>query len=192
METMSWFTENPYRPLVLIILAQNNGAPLDEMNLAGRAGLMHQQVTGEAIETALMIKQIIDLEQEGFIQRASDGFRWEMTDLGILVSRQWVPGDIEPLQTGPLESADIRAWRDRIIQSMDYDAELAERAAIGQEEWLLTQSQRLVEMHVLNRVLGEQKMPEWLIEMRDRARRGADVDAPAAVEVDEPPTTLEE
>lgn len=166
MEIMGWFTSNPYRPLVLIVLAQNNGEPLDEMNIASRAGLMNQHMTGEVVETAVMIKQINDLEERGFIERANDGFRWVMTDLGVLVSRQWVPGDIEPREDGPLSEQATRAWRDRVITFMDHDAKLAETAGLDQGEWLMTQSQRLVEMHVLNRVLGEEKMPEWLANMR--------------------------
>ncbi len=167
METMAWFTSNQFRPLVLIVLAQNNGAPLDEMNVAGRAGLLHQQMTGDVVETAIMVKQIIDLEEAGYIQRASDGFRWEMTDLGTLVSRQWLPGDIEPQTGDALSPEEIRTWRDRVITFMEHDAELAERAGIATDEWIMTQSQRLVEMHVLNRVLGEQRMPQWLTDMRE-------------------------
>jgi hypothetical protein len=166
MEVMTWFTANPYRPLVVIVLAQNNGEPLDEMNLASRAGLMNQQMTGETVETAVMIKQVVDLDEGGYIKRADDGFRWELTDLGILVSRQWAPGDVEPRESGPLDQAAVRAWRDRVITFMDHDAKLAKSAELDRSEWLMTQSQRLVEMHVLNRVLGEEKMPEWLEEMR--------------------------
>ncbi len=166
MEIMGWFTSSPYRPLVLIVLAQNNGDPLDEMNLASRAGLMNQHMTGEAVETAIMINQINELESQNFIERSDDGFRWVMTNLGVLVSRQWVPGDIEPREEGPLEQSAVRSWRDRVLAFMDHDAKLAESAGIEQGEWLMTQSQRLVEMHVLNRVLGEEKMPEWLATMR--------------------------
>lgn len=166
MEIMGWFTSSPYRPLVLIILAQNNGEPLDEMNLASRAGIMNQHMTGEAVETAVMIKQVNDLEEHGFIERAGDGFRWQMTDMGVLVSRQWVPGDIEPRGNEALGEQEVREWRDRVITFMDHDAQLAESAGIEQGEWIMTQSQRLVEMHVLNRVLGEEKMPEWLMNMR--------------------------
>jgi hypothetical protein len=169
METMAWFTSNQFRPLILISLAQNNGAPLDEMNLAGRAGLLHQQMTGNVVETAVMIKQVIDLEEAGYIQRAPDGFRWEMTDLGTLVSRQWLPGDIEPESAEALKPEEVRLWRDRVITFMEHDAELANRAGISRDEWVMTQSQRLVEMHVLNRVLGEQRMPQWLMEMREEA-----------------------
>lgn len=175
METMAWFNENQYRPLVLIVLAQANGAPMDEITLASQAGLLHQRVTGQPVETAIMIKQIIDLEQGGYLRRASDGFRWEMTELGTLVSRQWAGLDIEPRTEGPLDHDEVRAWRDRIIEVMEFDAELAERAGIQRDEWLLTQSQRLVEMHVLNRVLGEQRMPKWLEKMRaEGLERAAD------------------
>jgi len=168
METMAWFSESQYRPLVLIVLAQANGAPMDELALASQAGLLHQQVTGRPVETAIMIKQIVDLEERGYIRRASDGFRWEMTELGTLVSRQWAGLDIEPRTEGPLDHDEVRAWRDRVIEVMEHEAGLAEQAGISRDEWVLTQSQRLVEMHVLNRVLGEQRMPKWLVEMREQ------------------------
>lgn len=177
MESMAWFAESPFRPLVLIALAQSNGAPVDEISLASQAGLLHQQVAGQPVETAVMIKQIIDLEERGYIQRASDGFRWEMTDLGMLISRQWAGLDIEPRTVGALDQDDVRAWRDRVITVMEHEAELAERAGIERDEWVMTQSQRLVEMHVLNRVLGEQRMPNWLQELRERgAARMAEAD----------------
>lgn len=166
MDIMTWFTADPGRPLAMIVLAQHDGAALDEMNLASQAGLLHQQITGEAIETARMLKYIVDLEREGFIERDEGGFRWQMTKLGVLVSRQWVGGNIEPSVQGALPESEVRAWRDRIIAVMDHDAQLAEEAGIERTEWILTQSQRLVEMHVLNRVLGEQKMPDWLETMR--------------------------
>ena len=174
MQTMAWFTESPYRPLVLIVLAQNNGAPLDEMNLASRAGLLNQQMTGDIVETAVMIKQVTDLEAGGYIARADDGFRWQMTSLGILVSRQWVGGDVEPREEGPLDHDAVRAWRDRVIQFMDHDAQLAAEAGIDQSEWVMTQSQRLVEMHILNRVVGEEKMPDWLVNMRSGSHEPSD------------------
>jgi hypothetical protein len=177
MDIMAWFAGDPGRPLVLIVLAQNNGASLDEMSLAGRAGLLHQQMTGEVVETALMVKHIIDLESGGFIERDAGGFRWQMTSLGVLVSRQWVAGDVEPREQGALAESEIRAWRDRIITVMDHDAQIAEEAGVDRNEWVLTQSQRLVEMHVLNRVLGEHKMPEWLNLMRAEGQQRLDTQA---------------
>jgi hypothetical protein len=113
-----------------------------------------------------LIKQISDLAENGFVERSEDGFRWQMTDLGTLVSRQWAPGRVEPQVPGPLEEAEVRGWRDRVIEFMDLDARLAESAGIPKEEWIMTQSQRLVEMHVLNRVLGEEALPDWLGKMR--------------------------
>ncbi|MFW6074666.1 MAG: hypothetical protein ACOC9Y_03670 [Chloroflexota bacterium] len=167
METMNYIASDPGRPAILIVLAQNNGAPLDEYNLATRAGMFHQQLSGQAVETAIMVKHIIDLGNEGFITRAEDGYKWEMTPLGILVSRQWVPGNIEPETDEPLTTEQIREWRDRIIKMMDYDVGLAEEAGVPKDQWLMTQSQRLTELVVLNKVLGEQEIPEWLRKMRD-------------------------
>jgi len=166
IQIMNWLMDSPHRPLVLIVLAQNNGQPLDEINLAARAGLLNQQVTGEVVETAVMVKQVLDLEAEGYVEHASDGFRWQMTDLGMLASRQWAPGEIGPQVAGPLEAAEIRGWRDRVIEVMDHDAKLAEKVGIDKQEWIMTQSQRLVELQVLNRVLGEESLPEWLVRMR--------------------------
>ncbi|MEZ4569398.1 MAG: hypothetical protein R2849_03560 [Thermomicrobiales bacterium] len=46
---------------------------------------------------------------------------------------------------------------------MDADAKLAEEAGVDQQEWFMSQSQRMIEMHVLNRILGEDKLPDWLV-----------------------------
>jgi hypothetical protein len=78
-----------------------------------------------------------------------------------------LPGDIEPESSDALKPEEVRLWRDRVIAFMEHDAELAERAGISRDEWVMTQSQRLVEMHVLNRVLGEERMPQWLVDMRE-------------------------
>lgn len=177
METMNYVAADPGRPAVLIVLAQNNGAPLDEYNLATGAGMFHQQLAGTAVETSIMVKHIIDLGEEGFLRRAEDGFKWEMTPLGILVSRQWVPGNIEPETEDPLDESQIREWRDKIIQMMDYDAGLAEEAGIPSDQWLMTQSQRLTELVVLNKVLGEQEIPQWLRKMREEGIMGGDIPA---------------
>ena len=94
-----------------------------------------------------------------------------MTALGILASRQWVPGDVEPPGTDELSIEDVRIWRDRVVMLLDHDAELAEQAEIQREELIAIQSPRLAELHILNRVLGEQAMPNWLMAMRGRCRR---------------------
>lgn len=167
MEVMSYIAAEPARPAILIVLAQNNGAPLDEYNLASRAALLHQSLAGQPVEMAVMVKHIIDLGEQGFIERAEDGYRWQMTPLGVLTSRQWVPGEIEPESNEPLSHDEVRAWRDRILQFMDHDVELAEQAGIPREEWLMTQSRRLTELVVLNKVLGEQEIPNWLRQMRE-------------------------
>lgn len=177
METMNYIASEPGRPLILIVLAQNNGASLDEMNLATSAGMLHQQVTGHVVETAIMVKHIIDLSNEGYIERDEGGFKWRMTPLGTLVSRQWVPGEIEPEGTEPLSPDEIRAWRDRVLKMMEFDAELAEQAQVPPEELLLTQSRRLYELHILNRVLGDQEIPDWLREMRDASGMFDDLQA---------------
>lgn len=166
MDVMRWFTSNTYHPLIAIVLAQNDGEPMDELNLAGRAAIMNQQMTGEVIETAVVVKHIMDLAEKGFLERAPDGFRWQLTDLGLLVSRQWAPGNVEPAEQGPLDHDAVRGWRNRVIEMMDSDAELAKKVGIDQQEWMMTQSQRMVELHVLNRILGEDALPNWLVRMR--------------------------
>lgn len=177
METMNYIASEPGRPLILIVLAQNNGASLDEMNLAASAGMLHQQVTGHVVETAIMVKHIIDLSNGGFIERDEGGFKWQMTPLGTLVSRQWVPGEIEPEGFEPLSPDEIRGWRDRVLQMMELDADLAKQANIPPEELLLTQSRRLTELHILNRVLGDQEIPDWLKELRDAGLMPDDLQA---------------
>lgn len=163
MEIMSWITESPFRPLVLIVLAQEHDTPVDEFNIARQVGMIHQQMSGETVETAVIVKQVRDLEREGYVELAQDGFKWQLTDLGLIVSRQWAPGNYEPEEEGPLGFNAIRVWRDRIVAAIDADVRIAREAGIDGSEWLMTQSQRLVEMHVLNRVLGEQKAPDSLI-----------------------------
>lgn len=177
METMSYVAAEPARPAILIVLAQNDGAPLDEVNLATSAGFLHQSLTGQAVETAVMVKHITDLGKEGFIERSEDGYRWQMTALGKLTSRQWVPGEIEPASEGQLSHDEVRAWRDRILQDMDHDVELAQQAGIPREEWMMTQSRRLTELMVLNRVLGEQELPAWMRQLQDEGIDPADLQA---------------
>jgi hypothetical protein len=162
MEIMTWITESPFRPLVLIVLAQEHDRPVDEFNIARQVGMIHQQMSGEPVETAVIVKQVRDLEREGYVELAQDGFKWQLTDLGLIVGRQWAPGNYEPDDAGPLGFDAIRAWRDRIIAAIDVEVRMARDAGIDASEWLMTQSQRLVEMHVLNRVLGEEKTPESL------------------------------
>ncbi|MEZ4569399.1 MAG: hypothetical protein R2849_03565 [Thermomicrobiales bacterium] len=82
METMSWIASGQYRPLPVIVLAQNDGKPMDEMNLAGRAVLLNQQMTGEVVEVAVLIKQLSDLQEKGILERTSDGFHVQLTRFG--------------------------------------------------------------------------------------------------------------
>lgn len=161
-EIMTWITSNPYRPLVLIVLAQEQDSPVDEFNIARQVGAINQQMSGQVVETAVIVKEVRELQEAGYIELADDNFRWTLTDLGRLVSRQWVPGDVEPEGPGPLDTETIQGWRDRVISLLERDAETARAADIEQNEWAMTQTSRLVEMHVLNRVLGEDRVPSWL------------------------------
>lgn len=166
METTSYVAENPARAAILITLAQV-GQTMDEGSLAQMAGMLHQQVAGHPIETALIFKHINDLSEKGLLVRDSSGFRWEMSPLGALVSRQWAPGSAEPPGSEPLDMGSIRTWRDRMIELLDFDYGLAEEAGITREELLAAQSNRLSELRVLNRILGEDKFPRWLADWRE-------------------------
>ncbi|CAN5491610.1 hypothetical protein BH23CHL2_BH23CHL2_00770 [soil metagenome] len=164
-EIMTWITSNPYRPLVLIVLAQEQDSPVDEFNIARQVGMINQQMSGKVVETAVIVKEIRDLREAGYVELAGDNFRWRLTELGSLVSRQWVPGDVEPEGSGPFDTETIQGWRDRVVLLLERDAETARAADIEQNEWAMTQTPRLVEMHVLNRVLGEDRVPSWLSRM---------------------------
>jgi hypothetical protein len=170
METTSYVAENPARAAILITLAQA-GQTVDEGSLAQMAGMLHQQVAGHPIETALILKHIHDLHEKGLLVRDDSGFRWEMTPLGALVSRQWAPGTAEPPGNDPLDMNQIATWRDRMIQFLDFDSGLADEAGLSREELLAAQSNRLSELRVLNRILGEEKYPEWLADWRESVSR---------------------
>ena len=173
METTSYVAENPARAAILITLAQA-GQTLDEGTLAQMSGMLHQQVAGHPIETAVILKHIHDLDEKGLLMRDDSGFRWEMTPLGALVSRQWAPGTAEPSGNDPLNTQQIAAWRDRMIQLLDFDSGLADEAGLGREELLAAQSNRLSELRVLNRILGEDKYPQWLDQWRDSMSQSND------------------
>lgn len=169
METTSYVAAESARAAILITLAQV-GHSMDEGALAQMAGMLHQQVAGQPIETALVLKHIHDLDDRELLQRDESGYRWEMTALGSLVSRQWAPGMAEPQGNDTLGMDEIKAWRERMIKLLDFDATLIDEAGIGREELLAAQSTRLSELRVLNRILGEDKMPKWLEDWRTSAR----------------------
>jgi hypothetical protein len=164
IEKTHYVASEPGRVAVLVALAQADDA-LDEMTLGQMAGLLYQRIVGHPIETAIMLKHITDLAGQGLLERDGSGFRWQLTALGTLVSRPWAGGAVEPLGNQALETNDVRAWRDRIVHQLDEDAALAERAGLSQEELLAGMSTRLAELRVLNRVLGEDALPEWLAKM---------------------------
>lgn len=171
METTTHVAENPARVALLITLAQA-GRALDESTLAQMASILHQQVAGHPIETALLVRHIIELGEKGLLQRDSSGFRWEMTAIGSLVSRQWAPPSAEPGGTQPLEQHQIRSWRDLLIELLDFDAGLADEVGLGREELLAIQSNQLSELRVLNRILADERLPGWLEELRQAAESG--------------------
>lgn len=166
METTSYVAENPARAAILISLAQA-GRAMDENSLSQMAGMLHQQVAGHPVETALLLRHIHDLGEKNVLRRDDSGFRWEMTALGSLISRQWAPGSAEPPGSDPLELAQVRTWRDRMIELLEFDASLADEAGLTREELLAAQSNQLAELRVLNRVLGEDRFPGWLSAWRD-------------------------
>lgn len=161
VETMNYVAGDPARPAILIALAQT-GTPLDETHLATSAGYLYQHLSGQAIETAVMIKHVRDLSNQGLLERDEGGLRWQLTPLGTLVSRQWAPADVEPEGSDPLSADEIRTWRDNLCEVMEQDAGLADTAGIANEELVAVQSGRLSELRILNRILGEAKLPEWL------------------------------
>jgi len=167
VEKASYAAADPGRVSVLVALAQvsagtTNGQAIDELTLANASGMLYQRISGQAIETARILAYISDLAANDLLRRDASGFRWELTPLGTLVSRQWAPGEVEPPGTDALETDDIRSWRDRLIDQMDDDAGLAEEAGIAIEELLAGQGARLAELRVLNRILGEEELPGWL------------------------------
>ncbi len=164
MESVGYIASEPARVAVMVALAQSE-RPLEEMSIAQVAGLLHQRITGTPLETAILMRHIRELAERDLLERDESGFRWQMTPLGILVSRQWASGTLEPEGTAPLSDADVRAWRDRLIAQMEDDAGLADDAEIEREELLAGQGPRLAELRVLNRILGEDTLPTWLREM---------------------------
>lgn len=168
IETSGYVASEPARVAVLVAMSQA-ARPLDEMSLAQMAGLLYQRITGQPLETAIVIKHITDLAGNGLLERDSSGFRWQMTALGTLVGRQWSPGVIEPSGNEPLQTAEIRAWRERLISQLEEDADLADTAGIAREELLAGQGVRLAELRVLNRVLGDEALPGWLRAMAGKS-----------------------
>ena len=164
MESVGYIASEPARVAVMVALAQSE-RPLEEMSIAQVAGLLHQRITGTPLETAVLMRHIRDLAERDLLERDDSGFRWQMTPLGVLVSRQWASGTLEPEGTAPLSDAEVRAWRDRLIGQMEDDAGLAEAAEIEREELLAGQGPRLAELRVLNRILGDDTLPTWLREM---------------------------
>jgi hypothetical protein len=164
MDTASYVAEDPVRVAVVIGLAQADQA-MDELSLAQMVGILVQRIAGQAVETAVIVKHITDLASHALLERDESGFRWQLTPLGTLVSRQWAPGTVEPPGDAPLQPADIRAWRDRMLAQLDGDGQLADRAGIAREEMLVVQGARLTELRVLNRILAEDKVPAWLQSM---------------------------
>jgi hypothetical protein len=148
----------------MIALAQA-GQPLDEISLAQMAGLLHQRITGQAIETAFVIKHITDLSDQSLLERDPSGFRWQLTPLGLLISRQWATGALEPEGERALSPDQIRTWRNGLIDQLEEDADLADEAGISVEELLAGQTARLAELRVLNRILGEERLPAWIAEL---------------------------
>ncbi len=159
---MSFVGEQPGRPAVLIALAQRQGEGLNEQELAAGTSILFQNLTGQPIEMAIALKHIMELRDEGYIEQDESGVKWRMTPLGTVVSRQWAPVPTEPEGEEKLSEDEIRAWRDRTLTVMQDDAKLAASAGFPQEQWLMMQSQRLNELLVLNRVLGERVLPDWL------------------------------
>ncbi len=164
MESVGYIASEPARVAVMVALAQSD-RPLEEMSIAQVAGMLHQRITGTPLETAVLMRHIRELAERDLLERDETGFRWQMTPLGILVSRQWASGTLEPDGTAPLSDIEVRAWRDRLIAQMEEDAGLADAAEIAREELLAGQGSRLAELRVLNRVLGEDNLPAWLREM---------------------------
>ncbi len=164
MESVGYIASEPARVAVMVALAQSE-RPLEEMSIAQVAGLLHQRIAGTPLETAVLMRHIRELAERSLLERDDSGFRWQMTPLGILVSRQWASGALEPEGTAPLSDAEVRAWRDQLITQMEEDAGLADDAEIEREELLAGQGPRLAELRVLNRVLGEDHLPGWLREM---------------------------
>jgi hypothetical protein len=164
VEKATYAAADPGRVAVLVAIAQAPGA-IDELTLSSAAGMLYQRIAGQPVETARILAYINDLAANEMLRRDESGFRWELTALGTLVSRQWAPGVVEPPGDSPLNTDEVRAWRDRLVAQLDDDATLGEEAGIGPEELLAGQGTRLAELRVLNRILGEEALPDWLREI---------------------------
>ena len=167
MESAAFAASEPGRVAVVVVLAEA-GQPLDEMTLAQQAGLVYQNFMGQPVETAVLIRHVRDLEGRAIVARDPSGFRWELTPLGQLISRPWASGATEPPGAEPLDMDGVRAWRDRIVTQLEQDARLAEQAGIAHEELIAGLSTRLGELRVLNRILADEALPEWLRAMAER------------------------
>jgi hypothetical protein len=163
----SWVENTGYvagesaRVAVVIALAQSQWA-LDDASLTQAAGQLHQQIAGFPLETAVLLAHVHDLAGRNLLERDPTGFRWRLTPLGQLVTGQWASGAYDPPGVDPLSQDDVRDWRDRVLVQLDADAELAERAEVSIEELAAGSALRLSELRVMNRVLGEDILPNWI------------------------------
>lgn len=163
-QTIGFIASEPARVAIVVAVAQN-GRAIEEVVLAQHSSLLYQRIAGRPVETAVLLKHIRDLAEAGVIQRDESGFRWQFTALGQLASRQWAGASLEPVGNAALSQDEVRGWRDRLIDDMQTDAGMAESAGLSMEELLAGQAQRLAELRVLNRVLGEDELPAWLRQM---------------------------
>lgn len=165
VEHTGYVAGNPGRVAVLIALAQSPW-PVDDAGLTQAAGLLHQQIAGFPVETAVILAHIHDLSGRGLLERDPSGFRWRMTALGQLVVRQWASAAYDPPGDAPLGADEVRAWRDRMLEQLEADAELASQAGVSTEELAAGSALRLAELRVLNRVVGEDRLPSWIESLR--------------------------
>jgi hypothetical protein len=166
VENTGYVASEPARVAVLIALAQSQW-PLDDTALTQSAGMLHQQIAGYPLETAVLLAHIQDLAGRALVERDSTGFRWAVTPLGELVVRQWASGAFDPPGDEPLRHDEVREWRDRLVEQLDHDAALAEQAEVSIEELAAGSALRLSELRVLNRVIADERMPEWLERLRE-------------------------
>lgn len=165
VENTGYVAGEPARLALLIALAQS-AWPLDDAALTQSAGMLHQQITGHPLETAVLMAHIHDLAGRGLLERDAAGFRWQVTALGELVVRQWVSGAYDPPGDAPLDLDEVRAWRDRVLEQLESDAALAEQAEVSIDELAAGSALRLSELRVLNRVIAEERLPNWLERLR--------------------------
>lgn len=165
VENTAYVAGDPARVALLIALAQS-GVPLDDGMLTQSAGLLHQQLVGYPLETAVLMAHIRDLSGRGLLARDASGFRWETTALGELVVRQWASGAYDPPGDEPLEQDEIRDWRDRLLTLLEEDAVLAEQAEVSLEELAAGSALRVSELRVLNRIIADDRLPSWLEALR--------------------------